>query len=537
MRILFLPLFMIAILVLVQITFFFFLLLFSGFFKAAHDIWAASVVYLLVLGYSLFRLGRIVLKKDEQGIPGFFLGPVFLILVGFGVSSYYSINPSESVLEWLDWVSALLIFLWILDLGSHERIEKKFLFFSIPFFWFQLFWVLSVDSSGTLINPNLLAAFLAPFFPLIFSQIDKGMFLKKLESFYLLSGIFSYFFTLILLKSNWVYICLPFFMPISFKKKKVLFLITSAIVSSAFIYNFFSLASDRFGADSIIEGVTRLSWWKSGILMFLDHPWFGVGLGNFPSAYLAYKVGNAEHTLYPHNIFIGLLAETGLVGVISISVLIMSIYFYLKKSSYLLSEKKGFFLALILFLLVGIGSLSTEYLSHLLLFFVLLGLFLSSDNIKRIHIRPSIALLVLSIGIASIPFILSPLFASQQFVSGQMALHELKWDEAKKHFHNAIDLQKCDWKSYQALAQIEIAEYNKSQNPANLTQAIEFEKKAISVHRMNGFLWYELGVYQLKAGLKEEAQGSFTNVMKFKTTNKKINDEIPGLIASLSSAS
>src|SRR5262249_30944621 len=63
-----------------------------------------------------------------------------------------------------------------------------------------------------------------------------------------------------------------------------------------------------------LQESSRLRWWATGLNMFKSHPWLGVGLGNYPSAYLAFEVSPGLHTLYPHNYYIGLLAETGLIG-------------------------------------------------------------------------------------------------------------------------------------------------------------------------------------------------------------------------------
>jgi len=42
------------------------------------------------------------------------------------------------------------------------------------------------------------------------------------------------------------------------------------------------------------------------------------GIGNYPSAYLAFKVGIGQNTLYPHNFYLGLLGEAGIFGFVSV---------------------------------------------------------------------------------------------------------------------------------------------------------------------------------------------------------------------------
>jgi O-antigen ligase len=49
--------------------------------------------------------------------------------------------------------------------------------------------------------------------------------------------------------------------------------------------------------------------------MFLDHPWLGVGAGNYAAAYPQYFVGSWREALgHAHNYYLNILAELGIVG-------------------------------------------------------------------------------------------------------------------------------------------------------------------------------------------------------------------------------
>ncbi|MEO1616426.1 MAG: O-antigen ligase family protein [Planctomycetota bacterium] len=57
----------------------------------------------------------------------------------------------------------------------------------------------------------------------------------------------------------------------------------------------------------------RLRYWKSTILLLLDHPWFGAGPGGFRSLYLGYRLPVANETISdPHNFFFETLAAGGI---------------------------------------------------------------------------------------------------------------------------------------------------------------------------------------------------------------------------------
>jgi putative inorganic carbon (HCO3(-)) transporter len=69
------------------------------------------------------------------------------------------------------------------------------------------------------------------------------------------------------------------------------------------------LTSDNW---SVVE---RMAHWQAGWYMFLDHPWFGVGAGNYADAYPAYYVGPWREALgHAHNYYLNMLAELGIVG-------------------------------------------------------------------------------------------------------------------------------------------------------------------------------------------------------------------------------
>jgi len=63
--------------------------------------------------------------------------------------------------------------------------------------------------------------------------------------------------------------------------------------------------------------VLRLAMWKYGWTMFRGHPWLGVGWGEFPRFQfeLVKLLGDVEIANNSHDIFIDLLAKTGIVGV------------------------------------------------------------------------------------------------------------------------------------------------------------------------------------------------------------------------------
>lgn len=77
-----------------------------------------------------------------------------------------------------------------------------------------------------------------------------------------------------------------------------------------------SVSSERF-ANALTTSSVRLQLWRTGLALFLQHPWLGIGVGQFSwEAYVLNGmradgtfIGQAEHA---HNLFIHLLAEFGI---------------------------------------------------------------------------------------------------------------------------------------------------------------------------------------------------------------------------------
>jgi O-antigen ligase len=73
--------------------------------------------------------------------------------------------------------------------------------------------------------------------------------------------------------------------------------------------------------------VERMAHWQAGWYMFLDHPWLGVGAGNYAQAYPDYYVSSWIEPLgHAHNYYINMLAELGVVGLGLLVALLAVVY-------------------------------------------------------------------------------------------------------------------------------------------------------------------------------------------------------------------
>ncbi len=80
----------------------------------------------------------------------------------------------------------------------------------------------------------------------------------------------------------------------------------------------FTAVTDVRGAninDSNFAIIERLAHWQAAESMARDHPWLGVGLGNYAAAYPRYALLNWPNALgHAHMIYLNVLAETGVAG-------------------------------------------------------------------------------------------------------------------------------------------------------------------------------------------------------------------------------
>lgn len=83
------------------------------------------------------------------------------------------------------------------------------------------------------------------------------------------------------------------------------------------IYSFVLYPFEMKKTNSMdIQNVSsRIYCIQAGLQMFFDHPFIGVGIGNYPYTYARYAPPGAERTpRYAHNTYIQILTETGLIG-------------------------------------------------------------------------------------------------------------------------------------------------------------------------------------------------------------------------------
>jgi O-antigen ligase len=99
-----------------------------------------------------------------------------------------------------------------------------------------------------------------------------------------------------------------------------------------------SVVIDKLATDDPGSKVKRLAQMLAGLRMFLDHPLLGVGISQYGYYYNHYqplgRLGVAQTVkLIPNNIYVELLAELGIMGLILFGAFLVTLYRRLRKPS------------------------------------------------------------------------------------------------------------------------------------------------------------------------------------------------------------
>lgn len=188
-------------------------------------------------------------------------------------------------------------------------------------------------------NYMLLCAMNILILPIIFFlALYKSNLPNKLRIFFLTTVIVN--IPAVVLENTrivWIALFIVYLMIIlvSLKRKRNAFILIVAMIicSGVFFYNspqsierFNSITNVSYQNQSNYE---RLLMWQSAGNMFIEHPFFGVGVGNYHEQYMNnYRsLYSREDQWHPHNVPLAMLSETGIVGGISYFLLFIYLFY------------------------------------------------------------------------------------------------------------------------------------------------------------------------------------------------------------------
>lgn len=230
-------------------------------------------------------------------------------------------------------------------------------------------------------NPNGVAAFLAMIFPLAYFllPVEKS---GKIKLFYLVAiplTIGTIFLTYS--RAGFLYLAITFVFILTrrYKSRYVLGLSVILVAIFVFLPEIFWLRMGTIATDR--EGTGRIILFQAALKLFLENPLTGVGYG--ASVYLMqpYTLGRFHGLEGPHNLYLTILAEMGLVNFFVFSLMLLATFLDLNRVRRHASALgdiemvricEAFFICLVVYLTAG---LFIDNL-HTILFYVYLALVL-----------------------------------------------------------------------------------------------------------------------------------------------------------------
>ncbi|MCG3205088.1 MAG: hypothetical protein KCHDKBKB_01805 [Elusimicrobia bacterium] len=483
--------------------------------KGAHDIWAATAVYTTVLLLCAVYVMLTGLRNYTSPISLPLAFPVMIFWVVMSVSFLGSSNPGESYLAFMDWTSAILLFYLAVNVFRSENVVDLFCMLMVPLLLteytvmvyqrlanthlVELGLTTWKEPTGTFINGNSAVAFFLLWIPYLGESVRKT---SPRSRWYWASGLAAIIMALGLVGSTWSLFSLFIGGMIYVGKVRLrglfarypvfswTFLILVSVTLGGLIFYKLALIYSWVGISSERISTSRLDWWISVLKMCKEYPWFGVGIGNFPSAYLSFKTGPGENTLYAHGFIMQIIAEMGLAGLASV-VLFSARWWALAKNQ-IEHNRRLIGIGLCMFLVFSLLHVSMEYLSNALACGVFLGIVVAAEKENGWNVRPLWSVCFVLAVFLCFPFILSPFLASRHIVDGNDYLKEKNWVLAEKHFGVARDIDGRSWEPYAGLAKVAFFQ-------GDYKRAVEMQEEALKRNRLSLPLKRELAFYSAQA--------------------------------------
>ena len=446
-------------------------------------------------------------------------GLAALLVAGY-LSWRGAVNPSEARQALQDGVTAVLVFLTAANMGAAAR--GPFLITGVLLLSGEAAVAVSQalrdggEPPGTLVNANALAGFVLIWVPVLlrWGRAGRWKWNRNPGAFLgLLAAALIVAFT----RSVWAWACLLVALPALISlaggprpgawAKRVALVLAGGLLLLMVLEVARVESPDARRVNRTLFAA-RVDWWRSAVRMFADHPVAGIGVGNFNSAYLAYRAGPLENTRFVHSLPFRLLAETGAVGfgAAAFALLLWIGAAYARPARRAVAYRVAVWLALGFSLI----HVNLDVLANLLVLAVVLAAALRPRRGRAL--RRSIAIVSVAVLAAGIPAVVSPWLSSVNVMSarGDLAAGTpAGLDNALAGFGSAIELDPLSADAYEGLAQTRLALYQAGKGAAHLNAAAQAAERAAALDRLNADRWGGAGELALVAGKRDDAERCF----------------------------
>jgi len=267
------------------------------------------------------------------------------------------------------------------------------------------------------------------------------------------------------------------------KRKKIF----SAVFALSGILSFYFLFKNSFFSEKFLI-------WKTALSVITDNFLLGVGFNNYKSVSLSYGTVENVDVLYCYNIFLQVLAETGIIGfVLFLALLFVFFFFVIKRLSFRKDKKTYLFvlLAVIVFLVYNFFNSAAFVSTNMLMFFYLLSfplpLYVVEKRKERVNgyiLAALLLLLIISLGI--------PLYARQEYKKGISFFANKNFVQAKICFIKAMGDDYLNPEYSGRLSDVYFAVHQVNNNKIFLKKALKWSEYASRLAKNNGKYYYQL---------------------------------------------
>ena len=382
-------------------------------------------------------------------------------------------------------------------------------------------------------SPNILGGYLIAFCPLACVYLLKSMGEKNKRAIVLFSFLCLLLFLSLLLTKT-ISVFLSFIVSMIFlfallswgKKSRAMNRYTGIILALLFVclVGLFLKRSESFvnlknPQNSFLQ---RVYYWQSALKIINEHPVAGIGAGNFRTVYPRFKNANANETIYTHNSYLQIWAESGFPA-LAFFVLFVFIVFNAALKRKPEPINAGIIAGCLAVLLHNFTdySLFVNQSGHI--WWILLGCALSGseDDLKIMEESPSRSS---SLKLCYLMFSMLLLLNSFLFYQSERSIKKSILFLKNKEFNNSIISahNSLRYKPNNDFAYYILARNFREIEPDQLSpKALNYYKKAISLNKNYAFYYFELAVYFFLHNQIDNAKRFIYLAIKFYPQNPK----------------
>lgn len=374
-----------------------------------------SVLLLIIAIYIV----KVILDKNSRmrfanGVVEFFKNyidiSIFTVIFFMLVSILFASKKSIAINETLRFISYIILYFIIKYDIIYEKFKRNSLityisvsclisiFGVVQYFTDKNILVRVTEDgaykriSSTLENPNNLGAFLlfVIFILILLMFYEKNRVLKLL--YFSCSALVGFNIIVTSSRNALAGLIIGIILLLIIYNWKLVFLFVGVFGLSTLLPSVMNRISN-FGEMS--QNINRIKAWKISLLMFKDHPFTGVGNGNFAERYADYYTKDPslaihENLFHPHNLYLKLLCEVGIFGLLAFISFLVFLLIYnrnvMKKTEkgFYKTFYIGFFVSTIVFIFM---NMLDNFMSapKVMAFFWLLAALMQTNKEKSIN--------------------------------------------------------------------------------------------------------------------------------------------------------